>query len=81
MLYNTMVYPQLTYYNITWASTYPTGLNPVEFIEFRRTNYGKYAIGFKGAIIWNKLPSNERNIGSYNMFKNKVKQYLIKKQL
>ena len=37
--------------------------------EFRKTNYGKYSIGFKGAIIWNDLPSNIRNISSYNMFK------------
>ena len=35
-------------------------------IEFRTTNYGKYSIGFKGAIIWNSLPLNIRNISSYN---------------
>ena len=28
-LYMTMIYPYLTYCNITWSSTYPTRLNPV----------------------------------------------------
>ena len=50
-------------------------------IELRTTNYGKYSVGFKGAIIWNSLPLNIRNLSSYNMFKNKVKEYVIKKQL
>ena len=50
-------------------------------IELRTTNYGKYSVGFKGAIIWNSLPLNIRNISSYNMFKNKVKEYVIKKEL
>ena len=39
-------------------------------IEFRKTNHGKYSIGFNGAIIWNDLPSKKRNIDSYNMFLN-----------
>ena len=39
-------------------------------IEFRKTNHGKYSIGFNGAIIWNDLPSKKRNISSYNMFLN-----------
>ena len=41
--------------------------------EFRRTNCVKYSIGFKGAIIWNNIPSNIRNISSYNMFTTKSK--------
>ena len=28
-LYNTMIYPYLTYCNIIWASTYPTRLKPI----------------------------------------------------
>ena len=28
-LYMTMIYPYLTYCNITWSSTYPTRLNPI----------------------------------------------------
>ena len=39
----------------------------IEFI--RKTNHGKYSVGVKGAIIWNDLPSNIRNISSYNVFK------------
>ena len=30
-------------------------------IEFRTTKYGKYSIGFKGAIIWNNLLLNINN--------------------
>ena len=37
------------------------------------------AIIFKEAIIWNDLPSNIRNISSYNMLKKKVKEYVMKK--
>ena len=40
---------------------------PNMHIEFRRTNYGQYPIGFKGAIRWNNLPSNIRNLSSYNV--------------
>ena len=31
----------------------------------------------KGAIIWNEHPSNIINIGSYIMFKKKVKEHVI----
>ena len=37
----------------------------------------KCSLGFKGAIIWNNLPLNIRNITSYKRFKNKVKEYVI----
>ena len=42
-------------------------------IELRKTNYGEYSVGFKGAIIWDNLSSSTRNISSYNMFKNNVR--------
>ena len=152
ILYNTMIYPYLTYCNIIWASTYPTRLKPIlrtqkkliriitfanyteksgplfkslkilnifelntyltavfmysynhdklpaffdnffqtnesihsyntrssskVHIEFRRTNYGKFSIRFKGAITWNSLPIEIRNISSINTFKTKLKEYV-----
>ena len=36
-LYNTMVYPYLTYCNINWASTYPTMLRSI-YIEQKKSN-------------------------------------------
>ena len=45
-------------------------------IEFRRTNYCKFAISFKGAITWNNLPIEITNISSFNTFKTKLKEYV-----
>ena len=33
-------------------------------IEFNRTNYGKFSIIYRGAVVWNSLPSEIRNITS-----------------
>ena len=42
-------------------------------IEFNRTNYGKFSIRYRGAIVWNSLPSEIRNINFYNLFKKSLK--------
>ena len=131
-VYNTMVYPYLTYCSIIWTSTYPTRLKPILtiqkklvrimtfskyqdkskplfqslkildihelnmylislcmylylnnilpkyfndyftlnkdihshdtrsasniFIDYKRTNYGKFSLKYRGAQIWNNLP-------------------------
>ena len=47
-------------------------------IEFWKTNDGKYSIGFKGAIVWNNLPSNIRSISSYNIFRTKSKSMWLR---
>ena len=52
-------------------------VNKLSFLSSMH-NYGKYFISFKGAIIWSDLPSNIRNISSYNIFKKKVKESVIK---
>ena len=45
-------------------------------MEFRRTNYGKFSVRFKGAVTWNSLPTDIRNTNSFNMFKSKLKEYI-----
>ena len=45
-------------------------------IEFKETNYGKYSIGFQGAIIRNNLPTYIGIVILYNMFQNKLKNYV-----
>ena len=47
-------------------------------IEFNRTNYGKFSIRYRGAIVWNSLPSEIRNINFYNLFKKSLKLYVQK---
>jgi len=47
-------------------------------IEFNRTNYGKFPIRYRGAIVWNSLPSEIRNINFYNLFKKSLKLYVQK---
>ena len=45
-------------------------------IEFKETNYGKYPIGFQGAIIRNNLPTYIGIVILYNMFQNTMKKYV-----
>ena len=45
-------------------------------IEFNRTNYGKFSMRYRGAIVWNSLPSEIRKINSYNLFKKSLKLYV-----
>ena len=47
-------------------------------IEFNRTNYGKFSIRYRGAVVWNSLPSEIRNINFYNLFKKSLKLYVQK---
>ena len=47
-------------------------------IEFNRTNYGKFSITYWGAIVWNSLPREIRNINFYNLFKKLLKLYVQK---
>ena len=151
-LYNTMIYPYLTYCNVIWANTYSTRLRsifmlqkkivriitfsnyteesrplfkslkildiyelntyltgifmywyyhgnlPAYFInffvqnesihsygtrsatkihiEFKRTNYAKFSLKYKGATMWNSLPDDIKNIDSFNRFKKGLKLYI-----
>ena len=42
-------------------------------IEFNRTNYGKFSIRYREAVVWNSLSSEIRNINFYNLFKKSLK--------
>ena len=38
-------------------------------IDFKRTNYGKFSLHYRGAIIWNSLPNDLKESKSSNAFK------------
>ena len=38
-------------------------------IDFKRTNYGKFSLQYRGAIIWNSLPNDLKELKSSNAFK------------
>ena len=44
--------------------------------EFKRTNYAKFSLKYKGAIMWNSLPDDIKNIDSFNRFKKGLKLYI-----
>jgi len=46
------------------------------YIDYWRTNYGKFSLKFKGAQIWNELPKELRILQSYNSFKKLTKEYV-----
>ena len=46
------------------------------YIDYRRTNYGKFSLKFRGAQIWNELPKELRILQSYNSFKKLTKDYV-----
>ena len=45
-------------------------------IEFKRTNYAKFSLKYKGATMWNSLPVDIKNIDSFNRFKKGLKLYI-----
>ena len=42
--------------------------------SYKRTNYVKHTLSYKGIDIWNELDSNLENI-TYIMFKNAIKEH------
>ena len=49
------------------------------FIDFKRTNYGKFSLKFRGAQMWNELPKDLKDSKSYTQFKRLMKIYLQSK--
>ena len=52
-LYNTMVYPYLTYCNINWASTYPTRLRSIYIAQkklLRLMTFFKFSRNFSAFV-------------------------------
>ena len=45
-------------------------------IKFKRTNYGRFSVKCRGAIIWNSLPSSLKEIKSLQLFKTKLKHFV-----
>ena len=41
-----------------------------------RTNYSKRNITYEGANIYNNLPSNIKNLSSFNIFKSQLSKYI-----
>ena len=46
------------------------------FIEYRRTNYGKFSLKYRGAQIWNNLPNTLKISKTYRSFKKSAKVYV-----
>ena len=46
------------------------------FIDYKRTNYGKFSLKFREAQIWNKLPKDLKILKSYRQFKTSAKVYV-----
>ena len=38
-------------------------------IDFKRTNYGKFSLKYRGEIIWNSLPNDMKELKSSKVFK------------
>ena len=49
-------------------------------ITYKRTNYGKLSLKYRGAVVWNSLPDDLKKSNSYRTFKKSLKLY-IQKQL
>ena len=45
-------------------------------IDFKRTNYGKFYIQYRGAIIWNSLPNDFEELKSSNAFKKALHRHV-----
>ena len=46
------------------------------FIDYRRTDYGKFSLKFRGAQIWNNLLIDLKKLKTYNSFKKSAIIYL-----
>ena len=45
-------------------------------IDFKRTIYGKFSLQYRGAITWNSLPSDLKELKSSNAFKKALHTYV-----
>ena len=43
------------------------------FIDYKTTNYGKFSVKYRGAQIWNNLPTELKSLQSYASFKRSTK--------
>ena len=45
-------------------------------IDFKRANYGKFSLQYRGVIIWNSLPNDMKELKSSNAFKKVLHTYV-----
>ena len=45
-------------------------------MRVKRTNYGRFSVKCRGAIIWKSLPSSLKEIESLQLFKRKLKHFV-----
>ena len=45
-------------------------------ITYERTNYGKFFLKYRGAVVWNSLPAVLKESKSYRTFKKSLKLYI-----
>ena len=43
------------------------------YIKYERTNYRRFSVRYRGAMIWNSLPNSLKEIKSLQLFKRKLK--------
>ena len=63
---------------IVYTSSYNTRSASKVHIDFKRTNYGKFSLQYRG--IWNSLPNDLKELKSSNAFK-KAHRYNQRKLL
>ena len=47
------------------------------YIDYQRTNSGKFSVKYREAKLWNNLPENLRNQKSHGRFKRMIKKYTV----
>ena len=50
-------------------------------MKFKRTNYGRFSIKYKGPMIWNTLPDVLKNIRSLQIFRKKLKTFVLNQNI
>ena len=50
-------------------------------MKFKRTNYRRFSIKYKGPMIWNTLPDVLKNIWSLEMFRKKLKIFVLNQNI
>ena len=48
-------------------------------IKYERTNYRRFSVRYRGAIIWNSLPNSLKEIKPFQLFKIKLKCFVQQK--
>ena len=49
------------------------------YIKYERTNYRRFSVRYRGAMIWNSLPNSLKEMKSLQLFKRKLKCFVQQK--